>query len=364
MSISQERRLAEREKQEYPPGTRLVLINMTDPYNPVPPGTRGTVRMVDDIGTLHMKFDNGRTLGIVPGEDSFRKLTRDEMLAEFEASKGIDPNMFDKSAVFHCDETLGFPTMFCYNSETRMAWLELDKSLINESEDITMAEDCCMRWGVRPCGSGKECNMLLRSLSEEAYNVASVIDEAEHVAGEILRDKIRAEIERTGAAGDREAMDRVREYVSAFENSAPLTGVGLDHEDRYRLISEHGGYLLAGRDYSGKEVASGYQFVTWQYSYDKTGLTLGHYYPTWAAEFGTNAYERAKEDFAVRSGLVKEDKIFNAEQLDDIYFSVRYFANSDNDLTREHSERLQELLEQIERLWPESAPEPGPQMTM
>ena len=36
---------------------------------------------VDDVGTLHCAFDNGRLLGIVPGEDSFPKLT-DEGLAE------------------------------------------------------------------------------------------------------------------------------------------------------------------------------------------------------------------------------------------------------------------------------------------
>ena len=36
---------------------------------------------MDDIGTLHCDFDNGRSLGVVPGEDSFRKLT-DEELAE------------------------------------------------------------------------------------------------------------------------------------------------------------------------------------------------------------------------------------------------------------------------------------------
>ena len=44
-----------------------------DPH-PIEPGTRGTVRHVDDIGTVHVDFDNGRRLGLVPGEDSFHKL--------------------------------------------------------------------------------------------------------------------------------------------------------------------------------------------------------------------------------------------------------------------------------------------------
>ena len=59
-------------KRMYPKGTRIELISMEDPYNPIQPGTKGTVEYVDDIGTIHMKWDNGRTLGIVPGEDRFK----------------------------------------------------------------------------------------------------------------------------------------------------------------------------------------------------------------------------------------------------------------------------------------------------
>lgn len=57
---------------------------MDDPYTPVPPGTRGTVAAVDDVGTIHMKWDNGRTLGVVPGVDQFRKLTAQEIQQEQE----------------------------------------------------------------------------------------------------------------------------------------------------------------------------------------------------------------------------------------------------------------------------------------
>ena len=74
-------RYAERMQNQYPEGTRLLLNSMNDPYAPVPPGTRGTVDFVDDAGQIHMKWDNGRTLAIVPSEDDFRKLT-DEELAE------------------------------------------------------------------------------------------------------------------------------------------------------------------------------------------------------------------------------------------------------------------------------------------
>lgn len=75
-------REAKRIKEQYPPGTRIELISMEDPFAPVPPRTRGTVKIVDDIGQLHMSWDNGRSLAVVPGEDSFRKLTPEEIEAE------------------------------------------------------------------------------------------------------------------------------------------------------------------------------------------------------------------------------------------------------------------------------------------
>lgn len=65
----------------YPPDTRIELNHMEDNWV-VPPGTRGTVEYVDDAGQIHMKWDNGRTLAIVPQVDKFRKLTQQELLEE------------------------------------------------------------------------------------------------------------------------------------------------------------------------------------------------------------------------------------------------------------------------------------------
>ena len=53
-------------QEQYPPGTRIRLNSMNDPYAPITPGTEGVVDLVDDDGQLHMKWDNGRTLAIIP----------------------------------------------------------------------------------------------------------------------------------------------------------------------------------------------------------------------------------------------------------------------------------------------------------
>ena len=69
-------------QEKYPPGTRIRLVSMDDPYAPIDPGTEGTLVCVDDAGQFQMKWDNGRTLALIPGEDSFRKLTEEELAEE------------------------------------------------------------------------------------------------------------------------------------------------------------------------------------------------------------------------------------------------------------------------------------------
>lgn len=57
-------------KTQYKIGTRIKLHFMEDP-NPIKPGTTGTVRCVDDMGTIHVDWDNGRRLGLIPNEDRY-----------------------------------------------------------------------------------------------------------------------------------------------------------------------------------------------------------------------------------------------------------------------------------------------------
>ena len=66
--------LVQRMKNTYVPGTRIELDCMGDDPRPIAPGTKGTVKLVDDIGTVHCIFDNGRCLGLIPGEDLFHAI--------------------------------------------------------------------------------------------------------------------------------------------------------------------------------------------------------------------------------------------------------------------------------------------------
>ncbi len=82
-------------KEQYPPGTRIRLNSMEDPYVPIAPGTEGVVDFVDDIGTIHMKWNNGRSLGIVPGEDSFSVLP--PKLTTFKLYMPLTAELYERS---------------------------------------------------------------------------------------------------------------------------------------------------------------------------------------------------------------------------------------------------------------------------
>lgn len=65
----------EKYKKMYPKGTRIELILMDDKQAP-PPGTCGTVAFIDNAGTVHMIWDTGSTLGLIPDEDEFEVISK------------------------------------------------------------------------------------------------------------------------------------------------------------------------------------------------------------------------------------------------------------------------------------------------
>lgn len=49
----------------------MRLIETQDPYTDLEPGALGTIALVDDAGTLHVDWDNGASLGLIPGVDRY-----------------------------------------------------------------------------------------------------------------------------------------------------------------------------------------------------------------------------------------------------------------------------------------------------
>lgn len=57
-------------------GDRVELIRMDDPYTKLKSGDKGTVRLIDGIGQIHVNWDNGSTLALIPGEDEYKLINK------------------------------------------------------------------------------------------------------------------------------------------------------------------------------------------------------------------------------------------------------------------------------------------------
>lgn len=122
------------------------------------------------------------------------------------------------------------------------------------------------------------------------------------------------------------------EYMKLMERAPVLVASGLDEE--YRLLADFNGTVLAGH-----RSRYGVQFVTWDWSYNKTGLSQGHY---------MSDYEAAKQDFAVRAGLVDKNYLFSDEQLVEMYRCIHETLESEYPITAEREKLLKDTAYQIE----------------
>ena len=119
------------------------------------------------------------------------------------------------------------------------------------------------------------------------------IDEPERIAA---KDKVY-EIVRTTA-----------EYMRQMETAPALKADGL--ENGYKVLADFNGTVLAG-----VQSKYGVHFVTWDWAYGRAGVCHGHYF--------MENYAGAKQDFAIRSGLIQKEQLFTPEQMTEIYDNVQ-----------------------------------------
>ena len=132
----------------------------------------------------------------------------------------------------------------------------------------------------------------------------------------------------------------VKEYMRIFECAPALKAIGL--EDTYKVLADFGDAVLAGQ--LGKK---GARFVTWEWDFDRQGVHAGHYF--------MENYEAAKQDFAVRAGLV--ESLFSDEQFAVIKNACEFALEDDATLSYAEEKQLHSVQEQIELLLPQEEQE-------
>lgn len=129
----------------------------------------------------------------------------------------------------------------------------------------------------------------------------------------------------------------IYEYCSVYEKASPLKASDLSGD--YRSLAEFNGTVLAAK-YSEQ---NGFEFVTWDRTYDGTAVCQGNYYSDYLA---------AKENFAVRSGLVDKERLFGVDDLEYMHKCIAFALENDDSLDYEQEKELSELKERIEDIAP------------
>lgn len=133
-------------------------------------------------------------------------------------------------------------------------------------------------------------------------------------------------------------IETARKYVTAVEQSPPLAAEGLPNG--YHLLCESGRTVLAGKDMGNR----GYQFVTWEWGHDRTGLNHGHYYEDYIA---------AREDFAFRSGMVPEHHRFSPAQAKALHQAISVALNNELTGTIQEARCLEQCREKLQSAYPD-----------
>lgn len=132
-------------------------------------------------------------------------------------------------------------------------------------------------------------------------------------------------------------VSQVWEMERAFQEAPCMT---IDSVSEYRKLLDYNGVVLAAR-YDGD---GQFTFVNWQYTYDKSAVSLGHY-------FHKNAYSEAKEDFLFRSGLADRFTSFRPDELSVIRETLLYRGIHDIELKLEDREDIDRVIHRVEALF-------------
>ena len=147
--------------------------------------------------------------------------------------------------------------------------------------------------------------------------------------------------------GQEDILDQARQiametltYMRQMVTAPLLRADGLSGE--YRVLAEFDNVVLAGHR---REGGYGVEFITWERIKKGTGLGQGNYYE--------NDYAAAKQNFAIRSGLIPSALLFTPEQMAVIFDAAQNMTAEGFVSNPKQEKLLEQVMEQIEEVVPE-----------
>ena len=150
------------------------------------------------------------------------------------------------------------------------------------------------------------------------------------------RDQLDEDVEDMRTALLEEGRE-IREYVEAYETAPQMKAKDVRN---YRKLSEFRDTVLAAM----YNPVHGFMFCSWRQSKDGTSVAHGDY---------SQDYAYSKETFAVRSGLVQREKLFNLEESTDLHKCIQYAKDYCGSLTSDQEKNLFYLEEKLWDAYPQ-----------
>jgi hypothetical protein len=144
----------------------------------------------------------------------------------------------------------------------------------------------------------------------------------------------------------RELINNLQEQEKIFTRAEPMQVEGLSH---YKGLAEYNNVILAACESrsmdSFMQKVNCYQYVTWEKDNGGSGVHTGNY-------FGDN-YTDVKENFAVRSGIVRKDKLFSETEMMAIFSSLVKLEDIDDTITNKNYKLFEQIKSKIRNIVPD-----------
>lgn len=194
-------------KEKYIPGTKLKLNSpMVDEDYSVKPGTIGEVKYVDDIGTIHMEWESGGSLGLIPEVDSFEIISIPEKIKVISVEVGKEPVVKEIYNTLKAkqQEVGGYidcvPTMFSneesydfiVNDEGKIMGLPANRYIYNKADIIAgnFLISKANEEGEFVTLNDEECELLINKVNELCPVADPKLDLSKNIDYEIYMEDI------------------------------------------------------------------------------------------------------------------------------------------------------------------------------
>jgi hypothetical protein len=140
-------------------GMRIRMINMDDDTSAIDEGMEGTIMTIDDLGTLHVKWDDGSQLGVIPTVDEYELLpSLDQQIgldvfgesSDFKVSRAAKSNKMGKQVAKNFKRELS-------NTSPKVTGIKVESEEIEGGEAEKMSvQDLAKKHGVKSSDIEKE----------------------------------------------------------------------------------------------------------------------------------------------------------------------------------------------------------------